>query len=94
MPWFTSSCGRIELRLTLPDALGSSHPGRCDADVSALALKPYVAKQLAAIDPEALRQELRGYGAWDDEELADHAQNLQRILWSAACSIVEEQAHR
>ena len=45
--------------------------------------------QLERIDPEALRKELRECGAWSDEELADHKQNLQRILWIAAGDIVE-----
>lgn len=39
--------------------------------------------------PEDLKRKLREYGAWDDEELADHAQNLQRILWIAAGDITE-----
>jgi large repetitive protein len=29
------------------------------------------------------------YGAWDDKELRDHAQNLQRILWLACGDIVD-----
>jgi hypothetical protein len=45
--------------------------------------------QLERIDPKVLRDELREYGAWDDQELADHGQNLQRILWIAAGDIVE-----
>jgi hypothetical protein len=44
---------------------------------------------LERIDAEALRKELREYGAWDDQELTDHEQNLQRILWIAAGDIVE-----
>jgi hypothetical protein len=33
---------------------------------------------------------LKEYGAWDRQELADHDQNLQRILWLAACDITEQ----
>lgn len=87
--WFTASCGRIELQIRYRDACGGSHQGRCDDDVAALARVPYLAEQLARIDPADLRRELREYGAWDAEELADHAQNLHRLLW-CACSDIRE----
>lgn len=87
MPWFTSSCGCVELRIKRADAASATHPGPCDMDVRDLSAKPYVAKQLEAVDPDDLRKELREYGAWDSEELADHKQNLQRILWIACGDI-------
>jgi hypothetical protein len=87
--WFTSSCGRIEIEMTLRQAQSAAHPGPCDADVLALSNDRKIRKQLEKIKPDDLRRELREYGAWDDEELADHAQNLQRILWIAAGDIVE-----
>ena len=33
---------------------------------------------------------LRGYGAWDDSELSDHAENLRRLVWLAGCGLREE----
>lgn len=80
---------RFELQLTLEDALSASHQGQCDHDVSALSRVPYVAEQLMALDPAAVRAELKEYGAWDADELADHDQNLQRVLWLAAGDIRE-----
>jgi hypothetical protein len=62
--------------------------------VRALSETPRIARQLAKITPEDARQELRGYGAWDDSELSDHAQNLQRILWLACGDITEEACSR
>ena len=53
----------------------------------AVCLVPAIARQLRAIDPALLREELGGYGAWDETELADHAQNLQRLVWLAAGDI-------
>lgn len=88
--WFTSSSGRIELQMTLDQARSASHQGQCDDDVRELSKVPEIAAQLAAIKPEDLRAELREYGAWDTDELADHEQNLQRILWLAASDIREE----
>ena len=87
--WFTSSHGTIEIEMTMAQAQSATHPGQCDADVMALSQHRKIRRQLERIDPEVLRKELREYGAWDDEDLADHAQNLQRILWIAAGDIVE-----
>jgi hypothetical protein len=88
--WFSSSCGRIELQITLAQAQAATHPGPCDMDVLALSNDRKIARQLAKIDPSDLARELGEYGAWDETELADHAQNLQRILWIACGYIVEE----
>jgi len=51
---------------------------------------PSVAAQLARISPEALRRELREYGAWDDSQLADHEANLRRWVWIVGGDISEE----
>jgi hypothetical protein len=88
--WFTSSSGHIELEMTKAQAKSASHQGQCDEDVSGLSRVPAIARQLDKIDPTLLRDELREYGAWEDDELADHDQNLQRILWLAAGDIVED----
>ena len=88
--YYVSGSGRIELQLTLHQARSASHQGQCDADVRALAQIPAINRQLSKIDPTVLAAELREYGAWSPEELADHEQNLQRILWLAAGDIVEE----
>jgi hypothetical protein len=87
--WFISSCGRIELNVTLAQAATAAHPGPCDDDIKALSEQPKIARQLAKINPAILAAELKGYGAWDEAELADHAQNLQRILW-IACGDIHE----
>ena len=88
MYWTTGS-GRIELNITKRQAAGASHPGQCDGDVAELCRVPAIARQLRAIDPALLREELGGYGAWSAVELADHAQNLQRLVWLAAGDINE-----
>lgn len=88
--YFSTSSGRIELAMTLEQAQSASHQGQCDDDVRALSAEPAIAAQLEAINPQLLIDELREWGAWDDEELADHDQNLQRLLWLAAWDIFEE----
>jgi DNA-binding FadR family transcriptional regulator len=87
--WFTSTHGTIEIQMTKAQAESASHPGQCDDDVRALSNHRKIRAQLERIDPKTLRDELREYGAWDEEELADHDQNLQRILWIAAGDILE-----
>lgn len=92
--WFTTGSGLIEFYLTLDDAGMGSHPGQCDADIEYLRRVPYIAKQLAEIDPATLAGDLREYGAWDDVELLNHDENLARILWIACGDIQEEEFMR
>ena len=87
--WFTSSHGTIEIEMTMAQAQSASHQGQCDDDVMALSNNRKIRRQLERITPEVLRKELAEYGAWDEQELANHSQNLQRILWIAAGDIVE-----
>jgi hypothetical protein len=41
-------------------------------------------------NPEACAAYLKGYGAWDAEELADHDRNLDRLVWLAGCDLREQ----
>lgn len=92
--WFSTGSGRIEFYLTLDDAGIAHHPGPCDADVDYLLTVPYIASQLAKIEPATLAGELREYGAWDDDELLNHSKNLARILWIACGDIQENEFMR
>lgn len=82
-----ASFERFELSIPLREAEYASHAGNCDQEVSDVAATPRIAKQLAQLDPLTIRAELAEYGAWDDVELANHAQNLQRIVWIACGDI-------
>lgn len=92
--WFITGSGRIEFYLTPADAGIGHHSGQCDDDVEYLRGVPYIAKQLAEIDPATLAGELREYGAWDESELSNHDDNLNRILWIACGDIQEEEFMR
>ena len=87
--WYSTGSGRIELRITKAQAACGSHQGQCDDDVMGLSEVPAIARQLRKIDPELLRMELKEFGAWDETELQDHTQNLQRILWIACGDITD-----
>jgi hypothetical protein len=80
----------FSIDMTAEDAESVSHPGPCDTDVAALVSKDYIVKQLDAIDPDSIRKELKRYGAWDEEELADDEKNRERIVWVAGGNIIEE----
>ena len=86
--WWNGNYG-IEFQMTLEQAQSASHSGQCDDDVEYLvtgALKG----RLKKLKPDVLARELAEYGAWDDEQLKDHAENLRRIVWIAASDIVEQ----
>jgi len=80
----------FELNITKQDALYASHPGNCDQEVAELVESKKIAKQLDRISPESIRKELMEYGAWDDTQLADDAENRLRIVWIACGNIREE----
>lgn len=89
--WTSTGSGRIELNITKAQTAQGSHMGQCDNDIAALRQVPAIRRQLAKINPETLKDELRDYGAWDDSELADHDANLSRLLWVMCGDIVEGQ---
>lgn len=78
---------RFDISMPIPTALDCSRPGKNDEAVDqALA---YAGDQFDGIDPDLIREELREYGAWDEEELTDQEANMHRIFWLAACSARE-----
>lgn len=85
---------RFSLRITLADAKSGSHPGDCCDDVNQLIRKTYIVNQLNRIGHQKIADELREYGAWDEEELSDSVACKRRIVWLACGDIVEEQYHR
>lgn len=78
----------IELEEWIIDS--SPMSGSCDNFIEEIiANEEEVISELNSLDKEQLVKELREYGAWDEEELADHNQNLRRILWIAIGDIQE-----
>ena len=41
-------------------------------------------------DVDECRGILSAYGAWDDDELADHAENLRRLVWIAGGDLADQ----
>jgi len=75
--------------LDIPEILADwvDHPGDCEKDLVKMMQLEEIQTELNKIDPENLRKELKEYGAWTEEELSNHNDNLMRILWIACCNI-------
>ena len=86
----TAFFDRFTLELTRDDAFYGCHPGDCSESIEALLTAKYIAEQLSALDPVAIRAELASYGAWDELELSDPDANLSRILWLACGQIFDD----
>lgn len=78
-----------EFEMTRAQAESGSHQGQCDEDVAGLVKVLKIRRQLDKLGPETIRAALVPYGAWDDEELADDAENRLRFVWIAAGNITE-----
>lgn len=75
----------IELKLTRAMVADCTTPGQdAEESVRYYASQPRFARQLDRIDPATIARCLKGYGAWDAEELADAEMNRIRLLWIAA----------
>lgn len=104
-PYDSWDCGRGDITVCIPKEatplIGGS--GEVSGHVADAASRIYVFHALPwqgshglarGALRERLREELREYGAWDDDELQCHATNLARISWLAACDIMEEKHTR
>lgn len=67
-----------------------SHSDDCTNDVLECMQNPEIKAELSKINPESLEKELLEYGAWEDDKLTDHDENLMRILWLSAGQISDE----
>lgn len=79
--------GSIELPVEIIEMCPTS--GSADNAIAEMRKLPEVIAEVAGIDPDKLRMELTKYGAWNAEELANHEDNIDRILWIACCDIQE-----
>lgn len=87
----TAYFDRFTIDLTFAQADLMSRPGQdATEEVQYHLSLPQIKRQFRKINPDAIRQELKEYGAWNTGELADDTRNQERILWIAAGNIKEE----
>ena len=87
--YWCDSYGLIELNITKKQAHIGYHQGQCDNDIKGLRDVPTIKRQLDKLKPEIVVHVLKDYGAWDDDDLSNHDDNLDRLLWIACGDIVE-----
>jgi predicted metallopeptidase len=80
----------MQLEFLPEDIAAVCRPGSADAAVAALVATPRIKTQLDALNPDRVMAVLAEYGAWDDDDLADHARNLHRLVWIACCDCNDE----
>lgn len=78
------------IEITKAQASTGCHSGDCTDDIKSLMEVPKIKRQLKKVLPDRLKTELWEYGAWTDEELNRHKDNLMRILWIACANIMDE----
>ena len=88
--WWSESLGRIEIAMTEKQSEMVPLSGDAEEGVLALSKEPEIKAQMDKIKPKLLAECLSEYGAWDEEQLKDHEQNIQRLLWLAASDIQEQ----
>jgi hypothetical protein len=77
--------------MDIPEELAArvDYPGDCSKDIDRLLEVEEIQAELGKLKPDDLKRELQEYGAWTEEELNNHSDNLTRILWIACCNINE-----
>ena len=66
------------------DLVGCMTPGRDAQPEVDHAIKTYTITA-----DENIRDHLRGYGTWDEDELSNHDDNIQRAVWLIGCDLFE-----
>ena len=89
--WWTTGSGYVELAMSLDQIKKVAHAGDCYSDASSL-VRFEMKSQLSKLNKNDVRKTLKEYGAWDADELADHKENLIRLVWIAANDLFEEMA--
>jgi len=88
--WNSSNYGN-DLNITTQQAcIAAGWGAGFERQLMDLRSAPTVRRQLAKLEPENLKLELTEYGAWDEQELADHEANLLRWLWISCGDIIDQ----
>mgnify|MGYP003453680661 CR=1 FL=1 len=75
------------LNITKAVAEECSRSGNNEYSVNYYMNLPKYKKQLLKLDKEQVRNELNDLGVWEDDELENHNDNLQRLFWLACGNI-------
>lgn len=84
----TTHFTRFTIKMSEECMRDCSAQGRVDAEVEYWA--PIVRGHNLDVKAEDVREELKEYGAWTEQDLLSDIDNWRRIVWCAACSIKDE----
>ena len=76
-----TTCGTIEIPLTGEDINSICTSGPNDLAVEYVCSKPSLRNWMTQYSKELIREEVRDYGNWTEEELANDEDNIQRLVW-------------
>lgn len=91
--WWSSSSGLIELELKVSTIDACSSSGPCLTAVQLELEEEYIQDQVKDIDPELLRRELSEYACWDEYDLTNHEENLEKLLWIASGDVYDSEEY-
>lgn len=89
--WWSSSCGCIELQLNTIDCAKINTSGPSDREVKELSNRPEIVEQLDKINNNIMAKVLDECGCWTDQQLTIREDNIQRLLWLAACDTDDDE---
>ena len=79
--------GRIEIPLTGEEINSICTMGSNDAAVESVCNKPRLRCWMMRYSKELIREEIRSYSDWTEEELSSDEDNLQRLVWLLAWNV-------
>ena len=81
--------GRIVIPLKGADINSICTMGSNDAAVESVFNKPCLRYWMTRYSKELIREEIRDYSDWTEEELSSDEENLQRLVWLLAWDVSE-----
>lgn len=86
---WNSSSGKLQLTFTKSEYNSIPITGQAIGPITELIKKPRIIAQFGLVPDQLLIETLKEFGCWDDSELQNRADNIQRILWIACLDLQE-----
>jgi len=81
--------GRIVIPLTGEEINSICTMGSNDAAVESVCNQPSLCCWMTRYSKELIREEIRSYGDWTEDELSNDENNLQRLVWLLAWDVFD-----
>lgn len=84
-----TTCGLIEVPLTGEEINSICSSGYNDEAVEFVCEKPCLRCWMSRYSKELIREKVREYGNWTEEDLANDKDNLQHLIWLLAWDVFD-----